>query len=406
MDAGPARPSPSTRPLVPADRLYVEQDADDNVTSLTNSAGFVVERYAYGPYGAVTVENPDGSVRGSGPTAGLAASSVYSFTVLYQGLRLDVATGTYDSHKRVYIVSLGRFGQPDPAGYVDGPDRYQFTLSNPVDHRDPTGLLSGWEIVGIAVVGVAVLVAAPIVVAALPEIVGGLAAGAATAAGADAAGAVAVGTFASAATTAALPYAGAVATGLALSSAANSAAELYNGKHCNGTPLTEDEEEFDELNLIFAGLGLTEALAGGLAESELSAPGGNPEPQTTCPEGQPNCFVAGTLVLTAPPPPAAAAGLFGGWLARHRDPCVVVGLGLAGVAGWYVLSGPERKRRRAAATTPPDGSDEPNPWGDAEPVWMPLVPAGWRSRRVALWEQRRVPHVRPQWAFEGLDARR
>ena len=45
-------------------RLYAEQDADDDVTSLSNSSGSVVERYAYDPYGAVTVENADGTTRG------------------------------------------------------------------------------------------------------------------------------------------------------------------------------------------------------------------------------------------------------------------------------------------------------------------------------------------------------
>ena len=116
-------------------RLYAEQDADDNVTSLTDASGAVVERYAYDPYGAVTVENPDGTTRGDGT----AASSSYGWVYLHQGLRLDVATGTYDDRNRVYIVSLGRFAQEDPEGYIDGLNTYQFVGSDPVDYIDPFG---------------------------------------------------------------------------------------------------------------------------------------------------------------------------------------------------------------------------------------------------------------------------
>jgi RHS repeat-associated protein len=117
-------------------RLYAEQDADENVTSLTDSTGTVVERYVYNPYGTVTVESADGTVRGDGT----AASSSYGWVILNQGLRYDVATGTDDDRNRVYFVSLGRFGQEDPADYINGPSRYQFELSNPNSSLDPSGL--------------------------------------------------------------------------------------------------------------------------------------------------------------------------------------------------------------------------------------------------------------------------
>ena len=120
-------------------RLYAEQDADDDVTSLSNSSGSIVERYAYGPYGAVTVENPDGTTRGTGA----ASASYYGSAYLYQGMRLDVVTGTYDGKNRVYDVSLDRWLQQDPAGYVDGPNTYQFVGSSPTGRADPSGL--DWE---------------------------------------------------------------------------------------------------------------------------------------------------------------------------------------------------------------------------------------------------------------------
>ncbi len=121
----------------PAQRLYVEQDADYNTVSLTDLNGKVVERYVYDPYGAVTVLNPDGTVRGDGSAAG----SYYGFVYLHQGLRLSVTTNTYDDRRRIYLVSLGRFDEEDPAGYVNGSDLYNFGLNNPTKYTDPSGLV-------------------------------------------------------------------------------------------------------------------------------------------------------------------------------------------------------------------------------------------------------------------------
>jgi hypothetical protein len=42
------------------DRLYVQQDANYNVTALVDTTGAVAERYAYDPYGSVTVLAPAG----------------------------------------------------------------------------------------------------------------------------------------------------------------------------------------------------------------------------------------------------------------------------------------------------------------------------------------------------------
>lgn len=39
-----------------------------------------------------------------------------------------------------YIPTLGRFLQEDPAGYIDGENRFQIELSSPIRHTDPTGM--------------------------------------------------------------------------------------------------------------------------------------------------------------------------------------------------------------------------------------------------------------------------
>ena len=46
-------------------RLYVQTDANWNVTALVDASGNVVERYVYDPYGAVTVLTPSWAVRGA-----------------------------------------------------------------------------------------------------------------------------------------------------------------------------------------------------------------------------------------------------------------------------------------------------------------------------------------------------
>jgi RHS repeat-associated protein len=117
-------------------RLYAQQDANYNVTSLTNTAGTVVERYLYDPYGAATYKTG---------TWGSRSSSSYGQVYLFQGLRYDNATGFYHARNRDFSPVYGRWIQQDPAGYVDGLNLYQAHSSNPVSRVDPTGL---WDEAG------------------------------------------------------------------------------------------------------------------------------------------------------------------------------------------------------------------------------------------------------------------
>ena len=68
------------------ERLYVQQDANGNVTALVNTSGNVVERYIYNPFGSVTVLTPAWGVRGS---------NAYAMSYLFQGGRYDSAIGDY-----------------------------------------------------------------------------------------------------------------------------------------------------------------------------------------------------------------------------------------------------------------------------------------------------------------------
>jgi RHS repeat-associated protein len=115
------------------ERLYAQQDAGWNVTSLVDTSGDVVERMTYSPYGAVSFL-----------TAGWAPTSdAYGQNVLFQGGRLETATGNYIFDYRDYDPNTGTWKEQDPAGYVNGPNLYQLETSNPGTRTDPAGLMAG-----------------------------------------------------------------------------------------------------------------------------------------------------------------------------------------------------------------------------------------------------------------------
>lgn len=114
-------------------RQYVQQDANFNVTSLTDAAGVVTERYLYDPYGAVTVLDEDWSEDADNTSD---QGQVY----LFQGGRLDGTSGLYYFRNRDLSPTLGRWMSKDPIGYVDGMSLYQHVGTNPIASLDPEGL--------------------------------------------------------------------------------------------------------------------------------------------------------------------------------------------------------------------------------------------------------------------------
>ena len=83
-------------------RVYYLADANFNVTALVDTAGNVVERYLYSPYGEVTVLDNDFSSDADG-------ASDYNNTALYTGRTLDTPTGLMYYRARYYHAQLGRF---------------------------------------------------------------------------------------------------------------------------------------------------------------------------------------------------------------------------------------------------------------------------------------------------------
>ena len=104
-----------------------------NVTALVSASGAVVERYVYDAYGTVTVLNPDWSPR-------TANTSAFANEILFTGHPLDGETGLYYARLRYLQPTLGVWVNPDPSGYTDGMNLYQYCSSNPTATTDPSGL--------------------------------------------------------------------------------------------------------------------------------------------------------------------------------------------------------------------------------------------------------------------------
>jgi len=113
-----------------SERLYAQQDANHNTTSITDAAGTVKERFVYDPYRNSTVLT----------SAFASTSDAYSFIVRSQGEREDSVTNTIDGRSRFYGLGIGRWMQEDFARYINGFNLYQFAQGSPVGLTDPFGM--------------------------------------------------------------------------------------------------------------------------------------------------------------------------------------------------------------------------------------------------------------------------
>ncbi len=119
----------------PKERLWVQQDANWNVTALVDNTGNVAERYIFDPYGAPTVLAPDWTTR---------VSSLFAWNYLHQGGRYDGTSGLYHFRNRDYSANLGRWVQTDPLGFEAGDTNlYRYVQNSPLTWNDPSGLI--WE---------------------------------------------------------------------------------------------------------------------------------------------------------------------------------------------------------------------------------------------------------------------
>jgi RHS repeat-associated protein len=125
------------------ERLYVQQDANFNVTAIVNTTGQAVERYIYDSFGKLTYLAADWTNR---------SSSQFAWVYQFQGLRHSADLALSDARYRALHVGLGRFTQPDPLGFAAHDlNFYRLEDNRPTTITDPLGLLD--TSVGIVVGG-------------------------------------------------------------------------------------------------------------------------------------------------------------------------------------------------------------------------------------------------------------
>src|SRR6266480_1181706 len=106
---------------------YVHGDGLGSLSSMTDAAnGAVNSTYRYDAYGMPIQAEGNGT-------------NPYRYT----GQAYDAPSGLYYYRARYYDPATGRFLSPDPAGMVDGPNRYAYVAGNPVSFVDPTGTRVG-----------------------------------------------------------------------------------------------------------------------------------------------------------------------------------------------------------------------------------------------------------------------
>ena len=109
---------------------YLTRDGLNSVTEATDTAGAKAESYTYDIYGAVSIFDASGN-----PITASAINNRY----LYTGREWEPETDLYYYRARHYDPTIGRFLQPDPIGYDDGMNMYEYVGNNPVTWIDPLG---------------------------------------------------------------------------------------------------------------------------------------------------------------------------------------------------------------------------------------------------------------------------
>jgi RHS repeat-associated protein len=117
------------------ERLYAMMDYF-NGSSILDTSGNVLERYAYGAFGPRRVMAPDFTSRGA---------SLYDWDFGFQGQFRDAETGWYNYGYRFYVPELGRWINRDPIGEDGGNNIYLFALNNASGVLDYLGLTTAIE---------------------------------------------------------------------------------------------------------------------------------------------------------------------------------------------------------------------------------------------------------------------
>jgi RHS repeat-associated protein len=107
---------------------YVHTDHLARPIRLTNAAKATTWSATWLPHG------------GAHATTGTATQNLRfpgQYFLIEQGL-------AYNWH-RFYDATTGRYTQPDPLGFPDGPSRYAYAINSPLMYVDPTGITYAWD---------------------------------------------------------------------------------------------------------------------------------------------------------------------------------------------------------------------------------------------------------------------
>ena len=111
-------------------KKYMIADELGSITAVADSTGSLIAKRTYDEYGKPTDTNTPGRFG-------------------YTGQAYISEIGLYNYKARMYSPVLGRFMSPDPAGYEDGFNIYQYVHGDPMNLRDPLGLQTTVSPVGV-----------------------------------------------------------------------------------------------------------------------------------------------------------------------------------------------------------------------------------------------------------------
>lgn len=112
--------------------LHIHNDHRGSPLAMTDERQRVVWRAHQTPWGAPALH--EASSKAPVPAQGAVLN------LRLPGQYFDEETGLHDNWHRTYDPASGRYLQPDPLGYPDGPDAYLYAGGDPLNSIDPTGL--------------------------------------------------------------------------------------------------------------------------------------------------------------------------------------------------------------------------------------------------------------------------
>ncbi|WP_158229168.1 DUF6765 family protein [Collimonas sp. PA-H2] len=104
--------------------LYIHADQRGAPIAMTDGDQHVVWQADVAPWGQAKIQSKDGS----------------TLNLRLPGQYYDAETSLHDNFHRTYNPATGRYLQPDPLGYLDGPDPYSYVQGDPINKIDPLGL--------------------------------------------------------------------------------------------------------------------------------------------------------------------------------------------------------------------------------------------------------------------------